>query len=67
MILKIISDGTAKGTRVVDAASGESVDGVVAITWVINARDGLAACSLTLFNTPIEVVADPTVESADHA
>ena len=33
MRLRVISDGTPDGTKVVSAESGEDIEGVVAVTW----------------------------------
>ena len=38
MKIKVISDGTNEGTRVVDAASGVRIENVSSITWI--ARGG---------------------------
>lgn len=35
MRIRIVSDGTAEGTHVVDAATGDVIDNVVAVSWSV--------------------------------
>ncbi len=54
--LKIISDGTPSGTKVIDAVTGENLDGVKAVSWRIGVDRALAECNLELCHVPAEVV-----------
>lgn len=58
--LKIVSDGTARGTRLIDTKSGEDVTHsfrVVEITWSSKAgpTTELASVTLTLARVPVEI------------
>ena len=41
--LKIISDGTRRGTRVVNAETGEELEGVQSVCWSSDFDDGPSA------------------------
>jgi hypothetical protein len=58
--LKIISDGTAHGTRIVNADTGEEVEGVVSVFWEVSTDDELAYAELKFLALPVEVVGDFT-------
>ena len=58
MLLKIVSDGTPWGTKVVDAATGETVENVQAISWDVDAARGLSRMEMRAVNIPVEIVAD---------
>ena len=70
MKLKIMSDGTPDNTSVVNAETGEIVEGVASIKWeclpLIN--EGMSGhevyCYLELYKMPLEVVADNLVSYA---
>ncbi len=46
MKLKIISDGTAAGSRVVDADTGEEVEDVCSLAWHLDARGYISAAAI---------------------
>ncbi len=52
--IKIYSDGTPMGTRIVDLDTGERLANVMAASWKITI-DGLAEVNLTLRNVPVEI------------
>jgi hypothetical protein len=54
--VKIVSDGTTQGTQVVNAETGEPIDGVTFVAWELEAKDGVATVSLELRKIPVEVV-----------
>lgn len=54
MRLKIISDGTLKGTQVVDTETGKRLEGVHYISWEIDA-DGEAHVHLGLDKISVEM------------
>lgn len=56
MKIKIISDGTAKNTTVIDQKTGERLEGVININWNIQVG-GLSKCTIKLHNIPLEVYA----------
>lgn len=56
--IKIVSDGTVAGTQVIHAETGEPFDGVISVSWSIDAtrwKEG-ATCALRLTNVPVEVL-----------
>jgi hypothetical protein len=46
MKLKIISDGTYLGTKVVNAATGEAIENVTSIRWDVDWRNGIAEAAI---------------------
>jgi len=61
MELKIISDGTAVGTQVVDSETGKPVSFVQYVEWSVDAEKGIAEAVLKV--SKIEV--DLTVKKED--
>ncbi len=60
MKIKIISDGTANNTKVIDADSGEDLTkqlGVTSITWNVNSDKTFAQAILVVRNVPVEIIA----------
>lgn len=53
--LKIISDGTAMGSKVIDVKSGEAIEGIASIMWNIGIDDSEAMVTLQLINVECEV------------
>lgn len=62
MKLKIISDGTAWGTKVVDVETGEELKYVKSADWHISADDKLAEANLTILHVPVEIIAEAKEE-----
>lgn len=58
MKIKILSDGTPTGTRVVHAETGESVEGVYSVEWSHTEPGNVVSATLKFFHIPAEVVAD---------
>lgn len=52
--VKIVSDGTAAGTKVFNADTGEAIRGVTHVGFEITAGEP-ALCSLTLVCRPVDV------------
>ena len=61
MKIKIVSNGTSYGTKVVDSDTGEHLPNVAKITWTIEAK-GLARCTLELIKVPVEVEAEADMQ-----
>lgn len=57
MKIKIISDGTAVGTFVVDTSTGARVDGVKRIQWGVD-YDGVAVAVLEFQGIEADIVGD---------
>lgn len=59
MRLKIVSDGTGRGTQLFDADTGETVDlqkmQIKSITWKLDASERFATVSLELLKVPVEL------------
>ena len=65
MRIKILSDGTPAGTKVVDTETGEVLEGVVSIKWSVTAEHEKnqapyhhVRCWLEIEGTPVELEAD---------
>lgn len=54
MRIKIISDGTCRGTRVVNVETGEVVDNVTEISWGI-VGGGTAMTTLKIYDVHVEL------------
>lgn len=66
MKLKIISDGTNSGTKLIDEDTGESVPLIQKLTWEASADGfGLTKVTIELLNVPAEIVAKADVDSVD--
>ncbi len=67
MTIKIISDGTAVGTQVVSAETGERIDKVDKIEWEIDAVTQIAKAKITFIAPKTELqVKDPDIISQEH-
>lgn len=55
--LKLVSDGTARGTSVV-TEDGREVEGIESVTWCIDRRDKVARLVLTVLGCDAEAVAE---------
>lgn len=62
MKLKIVSDGTAPGTKLVDAVTGEAVDNVIDIIWTVSAVDMISKAIVHMLAVPIDVTVDADVK-----
>lgn len=58
MQIKIISDGMVAGTRVVDAKTGEEIEGVTFIRWELSVNGVVATAELKFINVPVEAVGE---------
>ena len=57
MKIKIISDGTSKDTKIVNAITGELIDGITEIIWRVKVG-GIAKVNLKMLHIPIELVGE---------
>jgi hypothetical protein len=55
MQIKIISDGTPRGTKVVNSETGESINFVTRIRFELNCNERVARVELELVNVPVEL------------
>jgi hypothetical protein len=57
-IIRIESDGTAYGTKVIDKQTGAVFPKVTKIVWEINSETGVAAATVHLFDVEVEIEGD---------
>ena len=57
MKVKIISDGTASGTKLIDQETGKSIEDITSITWSVSV-DELAQVNVKFINVPVEVIGE---------
>ena len=60
--IKIVSDGTPKGTQVINEETGERLRNVKTVTWSIMAGKPFSLCYLELGNVPVEIKTKTEVE-----
>ena len=58
MKLKIVSDGTISGTKVVNAETGESIDNVQSFVITAFAKKGIVEATIKLVHTEFDIVAE---------
>jgi len=56
MKIKIISEGYGTTTRIVNADSGELVEGVISVSWKCSSLNDPAYAILKIINVPVEVI-----------
>ena len=56
MRVRIVSDGTAQGTKVVNADTGEEVEKVLFVSWGLVVEDGTSTAMCELRNVPCDIV-----------
>ena len=52
--LKIQSDGTNKGTKILNADTGEALDKVTRLYWCMNADNAIATCTIVIADVAME-------------
>lgn len=57
MEIKIISDGTSRGTMVINKETGEVIDDIVSIVWTLTAP-GISKAILHMNKVAVEVKCD---------
>ena len=62
MKLKIISDGTNTGTKLIDEDTGEMIHGISKLTWEVNVENFTTKVGVEFFNIPVEFVSKADVE-----
>jgi hypothetical protein len=55
--IKIVSDGTPRGTQVINEVTGERLKNVTAIEWRIECTN-IAEATVTFRNVPVEFIID---------
>lgn len=62
MKLKIISDGTNAGTKLIDEDTGETIGGISSLIWEASAEKALTKVTVELFNIPVEITSKAEVD-----
>ncbi len=62
MKLKIISDGTNSGTKLIDEDTGEMIHGISKLSWEADVTALLTKVSVEFFNIPVEITSKADVE-----
>jgi hypothetical protein len=65
MKLKIISDGTSTGTKLINEESGEIIRFVQKISWSASMADFLTYTSIDLVNVPVDIVTKAEIHELD--
>lgn len=63
--LRVLSDGTLAGTKVVNAETGELVEGVLAVEWSMDAEALTTRLVVTLDKAPVEIE-DVVIDTKDE-
>lgn len=58
MKIKIVSDGTPYNTHVLNADTGEKIEGITSIHWRIDSASEFAHTVLTFEVVPVEVIGE---------
>lgn len=58
--IKIISDGTPNGTKVIDLETGKIIHWVQEVTWRID-TDNLAQVTIKVLNVPVELTSNKVI------
>jgi len=59
MEIKIISDGTPYGTKVINKETGETLDLIEHVSWDIDAKDtGLARATIRFVKTEVDLIGE---------
>lgn len=61
MKLKIISDGTNSGTKLINQETGESVELVQEIQWFLDVNEVYSLATIKLAKIPVEIVSEATI------
>ena len=62
MKVKIISDGTSFGTKVIDSETNTILGRVQKIKWEISSDDCIAICTLEVAMTPVEIGTEANIK-----
>jgi hypothetical protein len=62
MKLKLISDGTNIGTKLINEDTGEAVSGISQISWEAKPEDPITKVVVEFFNIPVEIATKADVD-----
>lgn len=63
MKLKVISDGTTVGTKIINEESGELLSGVASIDIMIDANNKFVTCNIKLVDVKLELTANSNLKN----
>ena len=63
--VKIVSDGTTQGTRIVEESTGEPLGFVQSIEWKVDVNDTLATATVKFVKIPVEIVCEVDLEEEE--
>lgn len=66
MRLKIVSDGTRKGTHVVDAKTGEELQDITDLQWNIKADSYMSRAVITILRPTVDVTGEAEDEDVTN-
>lgn len=66
MKLKLISDGTSVGSKLIDEDTGETVHGISKLIYEVDANELLSKVTVEFFNIPVEITSKFEVELLDY-
>lgn len=66
MKLKIISDGTNAGTKLIDEDTGEMIHLIQKLTWEANAEEVCTKITVEFINIPVEIVSKAEVDLIEY-
>lgn len=56
--VKIVSNGTVHGTKVIDEKTAELIRGVQSVTWSVDIEENVAEATIELAGLPVELSAE---------
>src|SRR3990167_3463131 len=63
MRIKIISDGTTLGTKVIDEETGEKIGLIQKIVWSADVNKVITECTVKLVKVPVEIITEAEAEA----
>lgn len=66
MKLKIISDGTNAGTKLIDEDTGKMIHLIQKLSWEADAKEWATKVTVEFINIPVEIISKAEVELLDY-
>jgi hypothetical protein len=67
MKLKLISDGTNAGTKLIDEDTGQMIHGIAKLTWEADCKDlSVTKTTVEFFNVPVEIISPVKVDLLEY-
>lgn len=58
--IKIISDGRAFGTKVIDSKTGKELTGITAVSWSVDIENDIASAIINFIDVEVEIEGETT-------